>query len=378
MPELPPGLLVLEDGSTFAGRSAGADRDIAGQVVFNTCMTGHQEIVSDPACVGQLIVFTCPHVGNVGVNAEDDESPRPAAGAVLTRALTRTPSNWRAERSFADWLAEAGVPALTGLDTRRLTLHLRQRGAMRGAVGVGDPNAARLLEMARSAPAAPAPWPTSRATPTAWTQAVTPAWDPAVSLAEPRRAETSDGPHIVVLDLGTKGNVLRHLVSLGARVTVTPPRSAQMVLALEPDGLLVSSGPGDPREAASSVAIVQELVGRLPLFGIGLGCQILALALGARVVPLRAGHHGYNYPVRAVDGPSVAITSQNHLYGIDGASLAGTSLEMTETNLFDGTVEGLRCTSAPAWGVLYQPEASPGPHDALHVLSGFVAAARTR
>ncbi len=379
MPNLPTALLILEDGSTFAGRSIGAPGEFAGPIVFNTSMTGHQEIVSDPACAGQMVAFTCPHVGNVGVNDEDDESPRPAAGAVLARALTEVPSNWRAERSFVEWLRAGGVPALTGLDTRRLTLLLRDKGALRGALSTENLDAGRLLAMARSAPAAPDLRTADASAPATWTAGLSPAWDPAVSLNETRETAPADPPHVVVLDCGAKENVLRHLVTLGARVTVAAADlSAQEILALRPDGVLISSGPGDPREATGAISAARELLGRVPLYGLGLGCQILALAAGARVVPLAAGHHGCNHPVRDLATGRIEITAQNHLFGIDAASLADLPLEATHVNLYDGTVEGLRHTWQEAWGVLYQPEASPGPHDALHALSEFVAATRRR
>lgn len=382
MPYVSNALLVLEDGSAFPGQSLGARGEFVGEVVFHTAMTGHQEILCDPAYAGQMIVFTCPHIGNVGVNAEDNESPRPQAGAVLARQITAVPSNWRAERPLAGWLGEHGVPALAGIDTRRLTLLLREQGTLRGALSTENLDADRLLAMARSAPQ-PGSLPLVDAvTPREvrpWTEPLPSAWDPAVSLQAPHDPAAGPPPHLVVVDCGTKEAILRHLVTLGARVTVAPAGlTADEILALGPDGVLISSGPGDPRAAAATVEAVRALLGRVPLFGIGLGMGVIGLAAGAGILRLPAGHHGCNHPVQNTASGKIEITAQNHSYAVDAASLEGLPLQVTHVNLTDGTVEGLRHTTLPAWGVQYLPEGSPGPHDALHLLGQFVAKVRLR
>jgi carbamoyl-phosphate synthase small subunit len=374
-----PGLLVLEDGSMFRGRSLGADGEYVGPVVFYTGMTGHQEVLSDPAFAGRMVAFTCPHVGNVGVNAEDEEAARPAAGAVLARKISETPSNWRAEGSLPDWLRAHCVPALSAIDTRRLTLLLRAKGPLCGALSTVDPDPARLLEVARAGgDGAGALY--SYGAPYPWTGTQPAAWDPDLSMARPHAASAEGSPHVVVLDLGAKRNLLRHLVRLGARVTVAPgERSAAELLDLAPDGLVVAGGPADPARAPGAIEAIRGLVGRVPLLGVGGGHLLVGLALGARTVRLGAGHHGANHPVcRAGDRGAVTITAQAHDDALDPASLAALPVEVTEVSMFDGSVEGLRHREWPVWSVQYQPEASPGPHDALGVLGEFVAGLRRR
>jgi len=373
-----PGLLVLEDGSMFRGRSLGADGEYVGPVVFYTGMTGHQEVLSDPAFAGRMVAFTCPHVGNVGVNAEDEEAARPAAGAVLARKISETPSSWRAEGSLPDWLRAHCVPALSGIDTRRLTLLLRSKGGLCGALSTMDLDPARLLEMARAGDG-DGPGPLYGA-PYAWTETPPAAWDPDLSMARPHATSAAGGPHVVVLDLGAKRNLLRHLVRLGARVTVAPgERSAAEILALAPDGVVVAGGPADPARAPGAIEAIRSLMGRVPLLGVGGGHLLVGLALGARTVRLGAGHHGPNHPVRrADDRAAVTITAHAHDEALDLASLAGLPVEVTEVSMFDGSVEAVRHRDLPVWGVQYQPEASPGPHDALGVLGEFVAGLRRR
>ena len=362
------GMLVLEDGSVFTGRSMGADGEFVGEVVFNTSMTGYQEILSDPSYRGQMVVFTCPHIGNVGVNARDAESDRPQVRAVLARQISETSSNWRAERPLLGWLREHGVPALSGVDTRALTLALRDRGVMRGALSTVDPDPVRLEAAARSAAVMSALCPVDEVAveePLAWNETLDGACDP-----------PNAGPHVVVVDCGTKHHILRHLAALGARVTVAPPDLAtDEILALEPDGVLVGNGPGDPVQVPAAIAAVRGLLGRVPLFGICLGHQIIALAAGARTFKLPFGHHGGNHPVMNLATGRVEITAQNHNYCVEQGSLAGLPLEPTRVSLFDGTIEGLRHREWPVWSVQYHPEASPGPHDALHELRQFVDAA---
>ncbi len=372
------GMLVLEDGSVFVGDSVGAEGEFVGEVVFNTSMAGYQEVLSDPSYSGQMVVFTCPHIGNVGVNDDDRESCRPQVRAVLARQITDVPSSWRAEAPLCEWLAAHGIPALSGVDTRALTLVLRDRGVMRGALSTVRPAAERLLAMALSAPDMSDLAPVEQVAVRSmgrWGEALPARW-------APRVAPGPDGlrrrtPHIVVLDCGSKHQILRELLTLGAEVTVVPPRlTAAELLAMRPDGVLIGNGPGDPHQVPAAVEAARGLLGRVPLFGICLGHQIIALAAGARIFKLPFGHHGGNHPVRIVATDRVEITAQNHNYCVVEASLSGLPLEVSRVSLFDGTVEGLRHRDLAVWSVQYHPEASPGPHDALHELQEFVEAAR--
>lgn len=369
------GMLVLENGSTFVGDSLGVEGEFVGEVVFNTSMTGYQEIITDPSYWGQMVVFTCPHIGNVGVNDEDVESRQPFVRAVIARQICETPSSWRAQRSLPEYLREAGVPALSGVDTRRLTLTLRERGVMRGALSTEDLDAERLLEEARNAPDMSVLKAVDEVTcqaPYIWREAVNTAW--ISKLSYDMSAPYAHSPHVVVIDCGTKHNILRHLVRLGARVTVVPAHAkAEEIMALQPDGVLISNGPGDPQRATATIATVRALMGRVPMFGICLGHQILGLAAGARIVKLPFGHHGGNHPVQDLTTGEVEITAQNHNYAIPAESLEGLPFEMTHLNLFDRTVEGMRHKTLPIFSVQFHPEASPGPHDSLHLLRRFVA-----
>jgi len=366
-------VLALEDGSTFCGHSHAAEGEWVGEVVFVTSMTGYQETITDPSYWGQMVVFTCPHIGNVGVNEQDDESTQPHVRAVIARRLTHHSSNWRARRELVDVLREAGVPAIDGVDTRRLTLKLRQSGVMRGALSTIDLDPQRLVDLARSAPEmetlAPVELVSCReAQP--WREAVHEGWLGAV---QGDLRPTAARPHIVVIDCGAKHNILRLLTQLGARVTVVPSNtSAEAIRALLPDGVLISNGPGDPASAKATIETVRALMGQVPLYGICLGHQIICLAAGARTYRLPFGHHGSNHPVQALGSGRVAITSQNHNYAVSAESLQGLPYEITHVNLFDGTVEGIRHRSLPISSVQYHPESSPGPHDSLLLLKGFV------
>jgi len=377
MSETASAMLVLEDGSTFVGESLGATGEFVGEIVFNTSVTGYQEIITDPSYWGQMVTFTCPHIGNVGVNAVDNESYRPYVRAVIARQISAIPSNWRSEQPLPEYLREHGIPALSGVDTRRITLTIREHGVMRAALSTVNLNADRLLEMARTSPdmseLSPVDEVTLRA-PRPWDDPVPLEWDPCPDL---RKAPDSEAPLIVVVDCGTKHNILRHLATLGARVMVVPARStAEEVLSYNPDGILLSNGPGDPVQVPKTVQTARELMGIKPLFGICLGHQIIGLAVGARTYKLPFGHHGSNHPVQDLTTGAIEITAQNHNYAIDADSLAGLPLEITRINLYDDTVEGLRHSDLPVWSVQYHPEASPGPHDSLHELREFVEAAR--
>lgn len=368
------GMLVLEDGSVYTGRSMGARGEWVGEVVFNTSMTGYQEIITDPSYWGQMVVFTCPHIGNVGVNPVDVESRQPFVRAVLARRICERPSNWRATQPLPAYLHEAGVPALSGLDTRRITLTLRNKGVMRGALSTESLDAERLLDMAQRAPDMSVLAPVAEVTcpeAYAWEIAADRGW--VSHLSYDLSAAPDARPHVVVIDCGTKHNILRHLANLNARVTVVPAdASAVEILALRPAGVLISNGPGDPEQAAATIATTRDLMGQVPIFGICLGHQILALAAGARKYKLPFGHHGGNHPVQDLTTGEVEITAQNHNYAIAADSLEGLPFEITHLNLFDHTVEGMRHQHLPISSVQYHPEASPGPHDSLHLLRRFV------
>jgi carbamoyl-phosphate synthase small subunit len=353
--------LALEDGSLFPGVSFGAELEAAGEVVFTTSMTGYQEVVTDPSFAGQIVTMTCPHIGNVGVNPEDMESGAPALRGLLVREYCDLPSNWRSRGSLADFLRQRGIPALTGVDTRALTRRLRSRGVMRGILSAPGAETTALIQRARVAPdLSAADWVAQVTTPT-----------PLVTGPEA-------GPRVALLDCGAKANIAGSLVARGCRVTLLPAAaSLDDILALHPAGVCLSNGPGDPAAVSYIIRTVRQL-GALPadrmpaVFGICLGHQLLALALGGKTYKLGFGHRGCNHPVKDLASGRVHITSQNHGYAVDAASLPGTGLVVTHTSLNDGSVEGLRHQSLPIFSVQYHPEASPGPHDSLSLFDRFV------
>jgi carbamoyl-phosphate synthase small subunit len=355
----PPALLVLEDGTAFRGEAFTREaRTVAGEVVFNTAMAGYQEVLTDPSYHGQLVCMAAPEVGNYGTAAADAESARVQVAAFLVRQAARRPSSWRAERTLAEELDAAGVPGVEGLDTRRLVRHLRTAGAMRGALSTGtlDPAALRAAALA-------APDPNGLA-----------AVD-RVTRAEPAElpADGDERYRVVLYDFGTKASIPARLRRLGARVRIVPAATpAAEVLAWSPDGVVLSNGPGDPATVAPGVQAARELLGRVPLLGICLGHQLLGRAAGGRTVRLKFGHRGVNQPVVELATGRVAVTSHNHGFAVDAASLPA-GVQVTHVNCNDGVVEGLACRDAPAFSVQYHPEAAPGPHDA-HPLFGRFAA----
>ena len=357
--ETVPALLVLADGEVFEGEAVGAPAPggvATGELVFNTVLSGYQEVITDPSYAGQAIAFTYPHIGNYGVTAADDEAGRPWCRGVVVRELTERPSNWRASGSLGDFLVGHGIPGIAGVDTRRLTRHLRDDGAMGCAFGTAPE--AVLAAAARAEPGT-----TGR---------------DLVSEVTTREPYTrGSGPfRVVAYDYGVKQTMLRGLEA-EATVTVVPADfAAEDTLALEPDGVFLSNGPGDPAALTTQVGIIAELLGRVPVFGICLGHQLLACAIGGRTYKLPFGHHGGNHPVQNLSSGQVEITSQNHNYAVEAASLpttgAGTA-ELTHVNLNDGVVEGFRCPTGRAFSVQYHPEAGPGPHDARYLFADFLA-----
>jgi len=368
-------ILLLEDGTHFEGTGFGAAGEAFGEVVFNTSMTGYQEILTDPSYRGQIVSMTFPQIGNYGVNEGDRESRRTWLSGFVVKELSAVASSWRATGDLGSYLAAGGVVGIQGIDTRALTRHLRINGAKHGVISTSDFDTASLARKLAAAPrivGVDLVREVTCAEPYPWTEPVEDVPAPAAVPGSARR-------HVVVLDCGVKHNILRHLVSTGFRVTVVPASTgANAILALGPDGVLLSNGPGDPEPVTYVVATVRSLIGRVPLFGICLGHQMLGLALGGRTYKLKFGHHGGNHPVKDLETGRIAITSQNHGFNVDMASL-GPGPRATHVNLYDGTSEGLEDTSRALFGVQYHPEAGPGPHDADRLFARFadlVAAGR--
>ncbi|MGE5339261.1 MAG: glutamine-hydrolyzing carbamoyl-phosphate synthase small subunit [Gemmatimonadota bacterium] len=364
----PAALLALADGTIFRGRAIGAAGHCVGEVVFNTAITGYQEILTDPSYCRQIVTLTYPHIGNTGTNDEDVESVRVFAAGLVIRDLPPAYSNFRAQASLTDYLVRENVVAIADIDTRKLTRALRDKGAQPGAILVGT-DEARAVALARSFPGmagldlakvvsvkAPYEW-----NETAWTLGVGYG-----RLAEPKR-------HVVAYDFGVKRNILRLLAQRGCRVTVVPAQTpAAEVVRLKPDGIFLSNGPGDPEPCDYAIDAASELIGRgYPTFGICLGHQIMGLASGGRTLKMKFGHHGANHPVQDLDDRRVLITSQNHGFAVDPKSLPD-SCRVTHVSLFDGTLQGFRRTDKPAFCFQGHPEASPGPHDIGYLFDRFV------
>ena len=370
-----PAILVLEDGSVFRGQSIGADGQTVGEVVFNTAMTGYQEILTDPSYARQIVTLTYPHIGNVGVNHEDEESSHVHAAGLVIRDLPLLMSNFRAEQRLDDYLVEQGIVAISEIDTRRLTRLLREKGAQNGCIMAGeDVSEERALEAVRAFPGLKGMDLAKEVTtgfPYEWAQGT---WTLEGGLPEaPHPVEEKLPLHVVAWDYGIKRNILRMLVDRGCRITVVPAETpASEVLAMQPDGVFLSNGPGDPEPCTYAIEAIREvLAAGVPTFGICLGHQLLGLASGAKTVKMKFGHHGANHPVQDLASGRVMISSQNHGFAVDEDSLPG-NLEATHKSLFDGSLQGIHRTDCPAFGFQGHPEASPGPHDVAPVFDHFI------
>jgi carbamoyl-phosphate synthase small subunit len=362
--------LLLEDGRVFRGNGHGFEGEAVGEVVFNTSMTGYQEILTDPSYAGQIVTMTYPLIGNTGVNLEDVESRKPFLEAFIVKRLSPLPSNWRTTETLDQYLTKHRIPVISAIDTRALVRHIRVKGSMRGIVSLIDHNEASLKMKVQKAPQMVGLDLASSVT-------IEQSYDNAdknVNFVEfSGLAEFEPAPfHVVAYDYGIKSHILRNLTRCGAQVTVVPATaSAEEVLSLKPDGIFLSNGPGDPEPLEYAIRNVQYLLGKKPVFGICLGHQILGLALGGKTYKLKFGHHGGNHPVLNVERKQVEITAQNHGFAVDPDSLNLNDVKITHVNLNDNTVEGLEHRSVPAFSVQYHPEASPGPHDSYYLFKRF-------
>ncbi len=364
-----PALLALEDGSLFHGVSIGADGSTSGEVVFNTSMTGYQEIITDPSYALQIVTLTYPHIGNTGTNSEDEESSVVQASGLVIRDLSQAVSNWRSETSLTDYLVRHNIVAIAEIDTRKLTSHLRDKGAQAGCILVGEPNKKRALDIARSFPGMAGMDLAKKVTTKkayTWKEG---SWD----IVNGHSTQTEFKYKVVAYDYGIKRNILRMLVDRGCDVTVVPATTpAAEVLALKPDGVFLSNGPGDPQPCDYAIAAIGEIINsNTPIFGICLGHQLLCLASGAKTVKMKFGHHGANHPVQDLDTGKVAITSQNHGFAVDETTLPK-NLRMTHKSLFDDSLQGVERTDCAAFSFQGHPEASPGPHDVAGLFDRFI------
>ncbi|MDT8395745.1 MAG: glutamine-hydrolyzing carbamoyl-phosphate synthase small subunit [bacterium] len=367
----PRAVLALADGTIYRGWGFGAGGVTVGEVVFNTCMTGYQEILTDPSYHRQIVVMTPVQIGNTGVNYEDEESAKPCVAGFVVRENSPLTSNWRAVDEMGAYLAHHSITGIEGIDTRALTRHIRDQGAQAGAIGVGEEHSVEgLVQMARSWGSMAGKDLVGQVTPDAeysWEEGP---YHPLTGFGSAAKRF-----HVVAVDYGIKRNILRELAGVGCRVTVVPASTtAERIRELGPDGVFLSNGPGDPEPVTYAVETVKKLLGHVPIFGICLGHQILGLALGGRTYKLKFGHHGGNHPVKDLSTGKVEITSQNHGFAVDPESLhaAGRSVEVTHVNLNDRTVEGIRHLEIPAFSVQYHPEAAPGPHDSHYLFHRFV------
>ena len=369
-----PAKLALEDGTVFTGFAFGHPGTTEGEVVFNTSMTGYQEILTDPSYKGQIVTMTYPLIGNYGINRQDVESRHPQVAGFVVKELPPVYSNYRADSSLDDYLKQNRILGIEGIDTRALTRKLRTKGAMRGVLSTEILDERTLVDRARHA---------AQMAGADWVKAVKPdkpyAWDQGQGDWGQGRVERGDGLHVVALDCGAKSNILRHLAERGIKVTVLPPDTmAEEILRHKPDGLFISNGPGDPAVLDYAVRPIQGVLDKLPTFGICLGHQLLGRAIGASTYKLKFGHRGGNQPVKNLDTGRVEITSQNHGFAVDRESLERQGGVVTHVNLNDGTVEGFRHGKLPVFSVQYHPEASPGPHDAAYLFDAFVEMMKTK
>nr|WP_283160895.1 glutamine-hydrolyzing carbamoyl-phosphate synthase small subunit [Xanthomonas nasturtii] len=364
-----PAILVLEDGTVFEGESVGANGLSVGEVVFNTAMTGYQEVLTDPSYARQMVTLTYPHIGNTGFTDQDDEARKIWAAGLIVRDVPRRPSNWRSQVALPEWLQARGVVAISGIDTRKLTRLLRQKGAQNGALMAGEIDVDKALEAARNFPGLKGmdlAKVVSTESTYNWTEG-------SLDLNSDTFVRAELKHKVVAYDYGVKLNILRMLADRGCDVTVVPARTpVAEVLAMQPDGVFLSNGPGDPEPCDYAIDAIKELIAqKVPTFGICLGHQLLALAAGAKTVKMATGHHGANHPVQDLDGGRVMITSQNHGFAVDETTLPA-NVRVTHRSLFDGTNQGIALTDAPAFSFQGHPEASPGPRDVGPLFDRFV------
>lgn len=368
--EVKPAMLVLEDGTQFRGSSLGAEGEVFGEVVFNTSMTGYQEILTDPSYHGQIVTMTYTEIGNYGTNDEDVESDRPQVAGFIVRNESRVHSNFRSQSGLTDYLSSNNIVAIAGIDTRALVKHIRSCGAMKGVVSTVDLDPQSLATKAKESQGLVGRDLVREVIPEKARE-----WNAALFRMESDKAVAAPAggkqSHIVCLDFGMKWNIARHLFDLGNRVTILPgTASAEEVLAQKPDGIFLSNGPGDPEPLTYAIDTIRELIGKCPIFGICLGHQLLSLACGAKTFKLKFGHRGSNQPVQNLESGRVEITSQNHGFAVEEASLPA-DLLITHRNLNDETIAGVRHKSQPAFSVQYHPEASAGPHDSEYLFKQF-------
>ncbi len=365
-----PAKLVLEDGQSYDCYSFGADGETTGEIVFNTSMTGYQEILSDPSYCGQMIVMTYPLIGNYGVNTDDLESQKPQVRAFIVKELCTYPSNWRSHQSLDSFLKKNGVMGIEGLDTRAITRHIRNCGAMRAIISTHDLKVPSLLEKVKNSPGMIGANLVDEVTcksPYSWDQANLPDWQYRDNI------EKTVHYNIAVYDFGVKRNILRKFIERGCALQIVPAKTtAEEILEMNPDGIFLSNGPGDPEAVDYAIQEIKKLIGKKPIFGICLGQQLAGIALGGHTYKLKFGHRGANHPVKNLATGMIEITSQNHGFTVDPKSLNEKEIELTHFNLYDGTLEGFRHKELPIFSVQYHPEASPGPHDSDYLFSQFL------